>query len=106
MLGRSLLIFVNYGDVMCVLILLYSELMPPLPMGGVFAVEEIISSKRPTATAVSFYVTYKHDVEYMSCFFFFFFVQIQWEWQDNDHEWRPYDKTENRVIEVQYCMYV
>ena len=27
--------------------------MPPLPKGGVFEIEEIISSKRPTTTTVS-----------------------------------------------------
>ena len=27
-------------------------------------------------------------------------LQFQWEWQDNEQEWRPYGKVENRIIEV------
>ena len=35
-----------------------SELMPPLPKGGVFEIEEIISSKRHIATTVSYIYDY------------------------------------------------
>ena len=35
-----------------------SELMPPLPKGGVFEIEEIISSKRHIATTVSYMYDY------------------------------------------------
>ena len=51
---------------------LYSELMPPLPKGGVFEIEEIISSKRHIATTVS----YNDDVwldYFLSCDFLFSF---------------------------------
>ena len=81
-----------------------SELMPPLPKGGVFEIEEIISSKRHIATTVSYmydYHAWQYDLHpVMWPHPVMWLPQFQWEWQDNEHEWRPYGKVENRIIEV------
>ena len=45
----------------CIVVFVCSELMPPLPKGGVFEIEEIINTKRHIATKVSLaYVHSRH----------------------------------------------